>query len=487
MDIISSKAKEMEKKMKKKYYGILITILTLIMLALCFNNNVWGDEAYTMNLIEDTNVIGIVQFMIAYDVHPPLYHLLTYLFASIFGASVFSLKILNVLSIVLTMVLGATLVDKYWGKDSVLLPSIFIVSLVGAPNLLHISLELRMYALALFFVTACGLFGYSIVVEGISKRRVAIFVFFSLCAAYTHYFALLSVAVIYLYLFIALIYQNKHNIKTCIIISGITIICYCPWLSVLLMQTESVSNDFWISSITIKDIITYVVTPFYYPTAGNIGKALIILYIIVGIVVVVTTIRQFKNLCDKTDFIKGILFASVYFVTILIGLLLSIVIGPIITAKYLYPCLGLLWLGILIIIVQVTTKKRIYLWSILGLFLISGLIGWNSEYSAAYDTGAQLTVNIVEENSENTDKLGSDISHLTWTVLKYYFKDYEIVQMDELFLEELATGEVIIYFSSTEELPFDDITMQKYEIISESLGVNNIDHYEFYLYKLYKE
>ena len=56
-----------------------------IYLSLCFNNNIWTDEGYTMDLLRNCKTFQEVCNFTAKDVHPPLYYLILKVFTDRFG------------------------------------------------------------------------------------------------------------------------------------------------------------------------------------------------------------------------------------------------------------------------------------------------------------------------------------------------------------------------------------------------------------------
>lgn len=68
---------------RKRVVGIYAAVLFLLNLARIFDNNFWGDEAYSLNLIQRT-VPEIIKGT-ASDVHPPLYYMFLRLAYLLFG------------------------------------------------------------------------------------------------------------------------------------------------------------------------------------------------------------------------------------------------------------------------------------------------------------------------------------------------------------------------------------------------------------------
>ena len=66
----------------------------------------------------------------------------------------------------------------------------------------------------------------------------------SLCAAYTHYYALISVAFFYLAL-LSLLPQDKSSFKKILITYCAAVVVYLPWLLVLLPTFKRAAADWW--------------------------------------------------------------------------------------------------------------------------------------------------------------------------------------------------------------------------------------------------
>ena len=68
----------------------LALIFFLCYLSLCFNNNIWTDEAFTIELLH-SDFAGILKGT-ASDVHPPLYYLIAKCVTLVFGDSLLCLS-----------------------------------------------------------------------------------------------------------------------------------------------------------------------------------------------------------------------------------------------------------------------------------------------------------------------------------------------------------------------------------------------------------
>ena len=75
----------------------IFTIISVLQIILIFNNNVWGDEAFTMlHVKEDWATLWNV---LVNDVHPPLYYIILKIIMSIFGYNLQVAKIVSLMPI----------------------------------------------------------------------------------------------------------------------------------------------------------------------------------------------------------------------------------------------------------------------------------------------------------------------------------------------------------------------------------------------------
>ena len=168
----------------------LALIFFLCYLSLCFNNNIWTDEAFTIELLH-SDFAGILKGT-ASDVHPPLYYLIAKCVTLVFGDSLLCLKLVSILPMFLCMSWGALIVRKRFGFRAAVL---YLVLLGVIPCTMEYAVQVRMYSWAIFFITFMALWAYEAYLEQ-SLRFYAGIVLTSAAAAYTHYFAFVSAILI---------------------------------------------------------------------------------------------------------------------------------------------------------------------------------------------------------------------------------------------------------------------------------------------------
>jgi uncharacterized membrane protein len=220
------------------YLGLLIFGMAFFT-SCAFYKNMWFDEAYTMAMIRH-DFLRIVEIT-ARDVHPPLYYMIVKIASLIWGESIVVYRLVSVAGMMLLSILGYTHIRKIFGNHTGLY---YVFLTIFLPIMLDYSAEARMYSWAMFFTTAAAIYAYIAFCQDQTKAWI-LFTVFSLCAAYTHYYALLGVIFINLVLFMATM-TNRWDLKKCLLVLAAQIILYLPWVFILVKQIVTVSQGYWI-------------------------------------------------------------------------------------------------------------------------------------------------------------------------------------------------------------------------------------------------
>ena len=175
---------------------VLLSVYSLVLLGMhfirIFDNSFWGDESYTIQLVK-MNFFRMC-FTTAKDVHPPLYYFFTQILYFILGDHGYTYHLSAVIPYGILRLLACTVIRRWFG----MIPAVVVITLSSlTSSALIYNVEARMYSLGALCVLAAYLAFYQIY----RQNRVFdwyIFGFTSLCAAYTHYYALISVAFFYL-------------------------------------------------------------------------------------------------------------------------------------------------------------------------------------------------------------------------------------------------------------------------------------------------
>lgn len=136
---------------EKRYLSVsfVVTAFTLLcLISIASKFSIWFDESFTVNLIRKpfSEVIRLT----ALDVHPPLYYLAVKSCTILFGESVFSLYLTSVLCYGVFLAATALFFHRFFSGEI----SFFVtVAFCCVPNMLRYAVQLRMYSMAMLFVT----------------------------------------------------------------------------------------------------------------------------------------------------------------------------------------------------------------------------------------------------------------------------------------------------------------------------------------------
>lgn len=339
----------MKKINSKDIIIILIMIITFIVnFTLIFNDSVWQDEAYTMNIIKN-DFIGVVETTIN-DVHPPLYYFIAKIFTMCFGYSVPTVKIASIVPVILTMLFVWLKTKKLFPEKYVKTTCIFSLLIGFMPVAFSQNIELRMYTWAMFFTTCNGIFAYELYLNHTNKKKIFLFILTAVCAAYTHYYAAVTECFIYLFLLLTLIIKHKAW-KEILIIINVTIAAYLPWLPIFIKQFIIVKDYWWLTTFEVKSIIGII----KYPFNGMFSNVFLI---VITILLIETIIHLFKNKKDTEVWFSVFCILS-FALMVATGCITSLLLRPVFTAKYTYTAIGLLILGISIASTKIKFGKII--------------------------------------------------------------------------------------------------------------------------------
>lgn len=401
-------------------HGLIIFGAAVLYGILCFGETIWLDEAITANFVR-LSVKDLVQRTAA-DVHPPLYYLIVKGTVSVFGDHIYVMKLASMIPFLAMLFLSYKKIRLLFGERTSFLFSAFscVLSCVIAKNA-----EMRMYQWAMFFVVAFGVYLYEAVKHNKRQSWFAA-TLFGICAAYTQYYALITVAILYVlvFLFAVNISGKRRNIVICCLLSGIL---YLPWLLVLFSQLLTLEETGWWNEVTVT--IQYVMHFIAYPVE-NANVIIKLVYCIVLVCGLVCACRRWKRDRERI----ALLYMLTFLTLILTGVLITMFYSPVFISRFLYPSVGLLLLGLCIALDKSNT------WMVLFVALIALFFGakeYNSELHYQHNENSipKLT-NFLETHREENAIYIYDDGAISW-FMDYYAPESRSVSMDYFIQEKM--------------------------------------------------
>ena len=363
-----------------------------------FDNTFWGDEGFTIGLAKMS--VGEMVRTTAGDVHPPLYYLFVQLLYRILGDMGVVYHLSAFIPYAVILVLACTAVKKRFGW----IPAAVLVTMssIMKEAVVH-NVEARMYALAALFVLIAYLALYDILKEDTASAWV-LFCAASLGAAYTHYYALISVAFFYVMLIPAML-KNKRKMRRLAVSYAVTILAYLPWLTVLVHSFTKTKDDWWLGYIpSVKECVDFVLD---YTWLAVVFAAVLIVF--------VWQQKRFTN--DVLWVLAGVLSACG---TAAVGLALSYIVRPFFIARYLFPVTAVVYLLFGFCISKIQPHKLLTA-GIIVMILLANLPAYAEVYTLDKwkDEETSRFCNTVKPTADAV--IYTNDQHLCWNLVPYYY------------------------------------------------------------------
>lgn len=340
------------------------------------------DEYFTLTLINFN--VGEMISLTAADVHPPLYYLILKFAMTIFGFfgisphSIYAVRIVSIIPYAIIMLISYFKIRKEYGW---LTTGLFMFSLGVMSQFFFYFLIARMYSWAILFMLIAFIYTKEIYTKGDLKYWVIVTIA-SVLAAYTHYFAAISAACLFLILIWYVIFKNRSQIRNLCISIVAGVLLYAYWILTLFAQLNAIHQGFWVPRITIQSLIEDFG---YYAYCNNIFFACIAILILLAIIYMYKKQLTDKYNVDNLYLLTGL---GVYVGTIVFALVVSLTYKSILLARYLIPASAVLWLSISILTNKIEDKKIMkYTFALICLLLIVGIGYMISSNITMYNEG----------------------------------------------------------------------------------------------------
>lgn len=472
------------KKFRREKHWISYLPVLGFFMAYCsflWSRDIWTDEAFMMQVVRETTDLKGAFLYAASDTHPPLYFVLLKAVTLVFGQTLVAAKMISILALIGSMLLGIWFFHKYVNWKAAVL---YVMMLGVIPCSMAFSVEIRMYGLALFFLTGCGLSAYCIVLEKAERIRDWIgLTVFGIGAAYTHYFSLAATALIYGFVLIALLVMRKEMKKNVfpkamgfwIGAVVISVIAYIPWLPYFYTQFTRVSGGFWIPEITWSTVKEY--TDWYFATDMPYTPFMLMAVLLFAIARLLWKAGRQK---DRTMWFAVAVFL-VWLLTILVGVAVSAAIRPVFLIKYSFPMVGLLCVAFAMGMHDL--KERA--WIVLLCFLLSvGLVDYDNSFADEYQSTKTVeTMDYLKENMKDGDLVAYNYNAFGF-IYAFYFDEDEMSRLENIdFTQDYGDRTIYLLDTTWNEKP-DPAVLEQYGWQQDYIGMYGIEHNIFKLYRL---
>lgn len=351
------KKNSISKEKTALYLFVVFTLLasTFQMLTLSKFN---FDEYFTVNLVRNSWA-DVIRFT-ALDVHPPLYYLFQKLAVTIFGDNFLAWHLISFCSFLALLIMTERFVSVRFGDKEAALA---VLALCSVPGMLRYCLQVRMYSMAMLWVTAAFFLTWMLIEQYTAKgmdgqpadkkkarKYWILLAIVNVAAAYTHYFAGVAAVGLSLYLLICLLCIRRGNKKNALEILGVwclyslgMAVLYLPWMFVMLGQMADINGNYWIARISIESLYGYF-SILFGDTSGYLGKGLAVIFFLGCYFLFV----QRKGGRDR--FKWGSFFAAGFLVTFGVGY--SVLRTPILIDRYLVIVVPMLWISIVLTLLE---------------------------------------------------------------------------------------------------------------------------------------
>ena len=364
----------------KNYIGVALAFISFVIFTFlnrfAQGNDIWYDEVFSLSFAE--RGFGEIAALTSRDVHPPLYYfylkVLSSAICSVFGqySLIVAGKIASLIPWLFLFIIGITYIRSKFGM---LTFGLFSLMVTVMPQLPSYYFEIRMYSLALLFITAEILISFHILSHADKSNNLSWILFFitGILTAYTQYYACIAIIGSYIAVFICLLFikgtKKAANLIRLLVSSILSVICYLPWLPVLDAQISNISGKYWIQPLSLRSIagcVKFVVLPVvYFGKMPEISAGLLLVSIAI---LVVLFIKKGK----REDFTMTLCCLMPAVIVVVSGFILSALGTPIFVYRYLVPTLGGIWL-LVALMAEKSIDKKVLVFLLVPILLVGTL------------------------------------------------------------------------------------------------------------------
>lgn len=437
----------MNKKTKYLLLSSIFILFVALRLAFITQKNLWFDEVFSWHIIQGSFYDIIART--SADIHPPLYYFILKIWNTVFGDSVFSMRLLS------TVFSAISLFFIYPTAKKVLNPSFKIIFLLlFALNPLNIfySQEVRMSAMNLFLNAGSVYFLLRLIgrnyiwLPDFRQNDYYLYVLFRAAALYTHYFSFIIFIAEAIFVIITHIIRPQDigkpkSFKTYIaglmpfVVSfGSVILFYLPWLPAF--YEHSTRGQSWRTtqtlSMALDEVINYIkdlnMGLYYHYTDLRLIKFitvfLIIVYSVTLIILLLSILRRSlpsgnSNTANNQFFIP--------FTFVVIPVAIGIVISLNQKVEF-YRYFSIIIPFVLMFILYGISKieKKYIVYPVIILILMINIFGITSGFSFNFkNDDYRPLINNIEHNFKEGDRVYVEPHYMGWSI-DYYKEQWDL-------------------------------------------------------------
>lgn len=415
------------------YYILLIALpaaMTALISPFCRADYINYDSAYQFFLTRHN--MQEIWRLLAEDYSPPLYTLILKASSSVFGGTLYVMRMTSAIFIAGMIFLALFPLRKAFGtKTAAVCAGMFMLSGI---NLMLVQ-EIRPTIAAYFFVSAAAVYAY---LSFFSEERypVVCMTVFSVLSMYVHNVGMLSALAFYITaLLFSLCTKNYAKLKRFFISGCICAAAYLPWLTVVLKQFENVRNGYWKNlSHSFSDILDWTIKPVFIDFSSSALYPVILALIGISAVVFITKRIDFKNLKNakhfrdieildikkhRDEYLKVLYLICLFAAPVIVLELFCLLVYPLIASRYFY-----IFSGIAVILMAVLISKcsgKIMLSLISAAIVINAGTAVYNRYEAVSEADfGEMTELIAEQSAQGQPAF---VHSHEWTLgmMMYYF------------------------------------------------------------------
>ena len=475
------------------WHGLPIVAL-LVWGVFCITNNLWYDEAYSASMV--SLPWKRLVYITATDDHSPFYYVLLKLFYHLCGGGThfWGLKLMSVLFMFGYMLLGKYYVAKLFGRK---ISVYFMLFSLLVPIFSVQAGNVRMYAVALFFLTLTGLSAYDIFREP-TRRKWIVFCIASICTVYCHTFALIQTFLFYVLFFATILICHRKELVKGFFISGVTVaLVFSPWLAITIRQfvlrmrydVGSTQDLATLNAVMdyCKEWFSAVETPIGIVVLLGMALCLVFSY------AAVDWTREHHNAAPAIA-------VSAFALTAIVGGVISATVNNCFMGRYAFPGMGFVMLWYAVGFAQITdrydVKNHAKWWKagILGTAAFCFVLQYTSEIKLEYDPGLQIYEDFIENEVGENDAFIGPYTHTIFLnvyhpELHYFLYGYKLYSLP------FVNTDALLQYSQLD--PYDNLWYISFEGIeptdvqdvydyTEALSFHYM-YYDFVIYRLEKK